>query len=146
MRLDGIKQPIKEDVFFNILKEEVIKLKIIEVSDVKNSYRAHNKFFISITFKLLHNVQGFKKNDVVIINFTLSEKDGQEYRIKPNAKLWPILNYAFIISEVVGKENKEGIILTEDEIKEALLNLEFIGVPTIERPKNKEPFNILKVL
>lgn len=102
--------------FYNMLSKEPQKLKVINVTDIRENSERKGDYFFNIDFIITSTGQemgvtyGIKKD----MNYP------DEWLIPSGSKLYPLIEYAY------DRYDNEKVYLTQDEIHEALDNLEAV--------------------
>lgn len=71
------------------------------------------------------------------------EIENGEFKVNNKASCFPLFNYAFINSGDLPKGNNTGFICTIDELKDALVGLEFLGFEKDESFDGGKPYQVL---
>lgn len=146
MRLEGKPQPnLSTEDFFKDLLDNPTYLKIIDVSELQKGKFGKQDYYFYISFELVENELNFKKGDVVSVRYTLKDKYKEEFKITPKTKVYPIINEAYKQLGEVPSNNNRSIVLNETELKTVLLDLEFIGIPMLEKNTGYKPYYTIKV-
>lgn len=109
---------LTEAEFYDMLSKEPQKLRIANVTDVRQNRQRPNDYFIHVDFIVMATGQemgvayGIKKD-------TSSE---DKYVVPAGSKLYPIIEYVYNRYEIAD----EKVYLTEDDIHETLDNLEAV--------------------
>lgn len=138
-----------------------INLKIVNISEPKESKRNKNDVYIYIDFlivdafkgKLILNNDGTVKDeiidatgDIIAIPFTLNECDETgNYPINRSKNLFNILNYAMKKTKMIPVNNHSSLKATFDEIKSALMNLTFKATANLVKSKDFNDYYRLEV-
>ena len=99
-------------------EEEYIYLDIEILEDFKGRFQDDNK---------IENI----KNNIIGFPFTLNKSYEGNYKITKGKNIFSILNYALIKKGMIPEGNKNGFLISYDELKEALSDLEFKAISTL---------------
>ena len=138
-----------------------VSLQITRVSDAIASNRNKKEDFIYIDFivlddftgKFILNNDGTVKDETININgeiiaipFTLNEVDETgNYTIGRGKNLFNILNYGMKEKKMIPENNNSSIKCNYDEIKSALMDLNFKGVGVLVNSKDFNDYYRLEV-
>ena len=138
-----------------------ITLKITRISDAIASHRKKTDDFVYIDFLIVDSFKaplilgenGVAKTDIVdatgdiiAIPFTLGEVDETgNYTIGRNSNLFQILNYGMKQHNIIPVNNNSSIRCNYDEIKSALLDLNFKGKSNLFKSKDFNDYYRLEV-
>ena len=81
--------------------------------------------------------------NVSIKGLSDEEIENGEFKVNNKASCFPLFNYAFINSGDLPKGNNTGFICTIDELKDALVGLEFLGFEKDESFDGGKPYQVL---
>lgn len=81
--------------------------------------------------------------NVSVKGLTKDEIENGEFKVNNKASCFPLFNYAFINSGDLPKGNNTGFICTIDELKDALVGLEFLAFEKDESFDGGKPYQVL---
>ena len=81
--------------------------------------------------------------NVSIKGLSDEEIENGEFKVNNKASCFPLFNYAFINSGDLPKGNNTGFICTIDELKDALVGLEFLAFEKDESFDGGKPYQVL---
>ena len=76
-------------------------------------------------------------------NVKIIDEEKNEFAINNKASCFPLFNFAFINSGDLPKDNKQGFICDVDELKDALMGLEFLGKEEDWSFSGGKPYQVL---
>lgn len=139
-----------------------INLKVTRVSDIVES-KMNKQDIIFIDFLIddtLNECKTYKtdasgkrvettvdaSNDIISIPFNLGNPVNNNYKIGKNTNIYSILNYALKIDGKIPYDNNKSFMISYDEIRDVLSDLEFIGVGKYVSDTNFTPYYRLEVI
>ena len=76
-------------------------------------------------------------------NVKIEDEDKGEFSVNNKSSCFPLFNYAFIVTGGLPEGNTKGFICDIDELKEALIGLEFIGKEEDWSFSGGKPYQVL---
>ena len=161
--MELIPEPTKEfnkGLFFECLEKhgEPIKIKCLEVSDIRKGKRNH-EVTITLNFEILTKFV-IKKRDgngnIIkinplnqIINVSYSMKETRQpdiYEVSNNRNLFPLLNQALKENDKTPANNTRGFYIALNEIKENMIDKEFKVISRLHKETNLQPYYKLLIV
>lgn len=139
-----------------------INLKVTRVSDIVES-KMNKQDIIFIDFLIDDDLKECKtyktdesgkrvetivdaSNDIISIPYNLGKPVSDAYKIGKNTNLFSILNYALKVANKIPKSNNKSFLISIDEIREVLMDLELKGIGKYVKDTNFKPYYRLEVL